>query len=199
MPLSNTTTSVLLCALTDPSDSRSWQEFDARYRPLLIAFARRLGLDEDEALDAAQETLTRFLTAFREGKFDREKGRLQSWINGIARNCVREMRDRRERRREHRGLSALADWPDDQRLTHIWDEECQRTLLRRALNELRDGCGMEERTIRTFELLALEEKSPADIAKMLGITRNEVYIAKHRCLSRLRDILDALRQAYEFS
>ena len=51
-------TTALLEALLDPADDEIWQDFDRRYRPILIAFARRLGLPDE---DAAHDTLLRIL------------------------------------------------------------------------------------------------------------------------------------------
>src|SRR5205823_5538374 len=49
------TSTALLEALKDRSDHAVWWEFDGRYRPLLMAVGRRLGLDVADAEDAAQE------------------------------------------------------------------------------------------------------------------------------------------------
>ena len=37
------TTSSILDALLDPSDYETWRQFDERYRPIIVAFAVRLG------------------------------------------------------------------------------------------------------------------------------------------------------------
>ena len=86
------TTTALLEALLDPADDEVWQDFDRRYRPILIAFAQRLGLPDE---DAAQDTLTRFVRSYREGKYDRDRGRLRSWIIGIARHCIYDIHQHR--------------------------------------------------------------------------------------------------------
>ncbi len=197
--LTRTTTSFLLSAMADHRNQDGWLEFDSRYRPILVAFARRLGLGEADAADAAQEALTRFLTALREGKFNRDRGSVRSWITGIARNCIRETHDRRARRREERGLSALNELPADENLIQIWDEECHRSLVQHALLELKEETHTDPKTIRAFELLALQGRTPAEVSQLMGMTRNDVYLAKHRCLTRLRYILDSLQEAYEMS
>lgn len=191
------TTTALLDGLADPADERSWREFDKRYRPIIVAFARRVGLAEADTADVAQETLVRFLRSYRQGQYDRERGRLRSWIIGITKHCIGELRQRRARRREVHGVSALADFPGDDELDRIWDAECQQAILREGLAELRERTRIDEGTLRAFELLAFEAQSPAEVAATLGITANDVYLAKHRCLSRLRKILGRLNSAYE--
>jgi RNA polymerase sigma-70 factor (ECF subfamily) len=44
-------------------------------------------------------------------------------------------------------------------------------------------------TVEAFELYAVKQVSPADVAKKLGISRNAVYIAKSRVLGRLRELM----------
>ncbi len=190
------TTTALLEGLVDPADEATWQAFDARYRPVIVAFGRRLGLDAEDAADAAQDTLARFVRSFRDGKFDRTRGRLSAWVIGIARNCIAELRESRARRREQR-LSSAGELPDDAALTRIWDGECERQILQEAVAELRRVSRTDPRTVRVFEMLAFEQRRPADIAAELGISANDVYLAKHRCLKRLRSIVSELEQAFE--
>ena len=77
MPSLTRTNTVLLLGLAEPDNQAAWSEFDARYRPVLVAFARRLGMQEAEAQDVAQDTLLRAVQDFRQGKFDAARGRLR--------------------------------------------------------------------------------------------------------------------------
>lgn len=191
------TTTALLEDLQDPANQDVWEELDGRYRPILFGFAKRLGLGDEDAADAAQEALGQFVKAYRSGGFDREKGRLRSWLFGIARNCAMDIRQQRINRREQRGVSALGDETDQERMSQVWDLECKRALLARAMVELRKRTSIDEKTIRAFELVAFEQVSPAAAATELGISTNDVYLAKHRCLKRLREILSKLDDLYE--
>ena len=193
------TTTALLEGLLDPADEETWRAFDARYRPILIAFGRRLGLPPEDAADAAQETLTRFVKSYRGGKYDRGRGRLHSWITGIARNCIADVRQRRAVHGRQLGMSAIAELPDPATMTRIWDEEREQELLRRGLVELRQQTKTEAPTIRAFEMLALDGRPPTEVAAELDLTLNDVYLAKHRCLKRLRAILSRLGQLYEIN
>ena len=126
------TTTALLDGLIDSANDQAWREFDARYRPIIVSFARALDLKVEDAADVAQETLVRFLKEYRAGKYDRSRGRLHSWLIGIAKHCVGDQRHARARRREQRGLSAIADLPGDHRLTEIWDYERYGTPWRKG-------------------------------------------------------------------
>ncbi len=189
----------MLDGLLDPANDRVWAEFDARYRPVVEALAGRCGLSDADASDVAQETLTLFCRDYRARKYDRERGRLGAWIAGIARNRIAEAHRRRERERGWRGDSALGSLPSEQQLSLVWDEECRQEVLRTALRALRETTRVDAATIRAFELLALQERTPADVARELGVTIDVVYAAKSRCMGHLRSILADLRRTYELS
>ena len=78
-------------------------------------------------------------------------------------------------------------------------EAAQQELLRQSLDELRQQTKTDAGTIRAFEMLALDGRRPADVAAEMSITLNDVYLAKHRCLKRLRAILTRLEQVYEIN
>ena len=195
--LQTTTTTLLLDSLHDPENEPIWQEFDARYRPILTGFARRLGLQPDDAADVAQETLAQFVRDYRAGRYSRERGRLRSWIIRICQNRAIDLQRARARRREYRGESAILDHHDAAEVTHAWEEEEQRTIFTRAMEILRDETRTHERTIRAFELVALERQPAERVAETLGITTAEVYRIKNRVTARLREIVERLTAAYE--
>ena len=190
------TTTALLEDLADPLDDAAWTELDARFRPIVFGLARRLGLGEADAADATQETLTRFVRAYRDGKYDRSRGRLQAWMVGIARHAIAEVRVGRASRRERRGESAILPLPGDDETDQIWDEELHAELMRRAMLKLRTMTRTDGRTIEAFEMLSLGGLAPEAVGERLGMTRNDVYLAKHRCLSRLRELMEQDREAY---
>ena len=72
------------------------------------------------------EALGRFASAFRDGAYERGRGRMSGWLLGIARHCVRDVQRRRGRLRERHGASAVADLPADDELTVAWEAERER-------------------------------------------------------------------------
>lgn len=192
------TTTAMLAGLHDPANEQVWRAFDDRFRPIIVAFAGRLGAQAEDAADVAQETLSQFLRDFRAGKYDRSRGRLHAWIVGIARHRLIDLQRRRAAQRERRGESAIAELPAEGELSQLWDAECREEILRAGLRELRET-RLDPNTIRAFEMVALEESTPAAAAAALGLTVDSVYAAKNRCLAQLRTILARLHDAYEVS
>jgi RNA polymerase sigma-70 factor (ECF subfamily) len=192
-----TTTTALLEGLHDPSNSLIWVQFDGRYRPIILGFARRLGLSEDDSADIAQETLVRFVKEYRAGKYDRTRGRLRSWIVGLVRYRVADLRRDRAGRREVRGESAMADIPAEQDLDAIWEAERRAEILRQALQQLRTSTKTGEKTIHAFDQYVLQQRPAQDVADELGMTLRDVYMAKNRIAARLRDIIAELEPLYD--
>jgi RNA polymerase sigma-70 factor (ECF subfamily) len=191
------TTTVLLDSLKDPARDSVWIEFDARYRPILIAFGRQFGLNQLDAEEVAQETLGEFLRAYREGRYDRTKGRLSSWIISIAQNRALMRRRSLVRRAAARGESGLVDLRNPADLTQVWQLEQERAIFARAWDILCTMGRTEERTLEAFELVAMRGM-PADVvAAECGMTVDEVYLAKSRVTRRLRQLIQDLTRAYE--
>jgi len=195
--LLRTTTTALLDQLRDHDNHPVWEEFDRRYRPLLVGLGLRLGLTAQDAEDVAQETLVRFARLHARGKYDRSRGRLRSWLLGIARNCSLDLLDGIRRRNVGRGSSAIVELPDARDLDALWDEERRRVVLARGLDDLRARGQFDERTLQAFELVALERVPAVQVAETLGMSIDSVYAARSRCVKRLRSVVEEIEGLYE--
>jgi len=192
-----TTTSLsLLERMRGGSNQLAWRDFVHAYSPLLMAFAKRLGLPDTDADDAVQETLLAVHATFREMSepFDRSKGRFKSWLRGVAKNKVLDVRRRRARqaRREQREVlpGADADVAASPDANELFELEWQRNLLARALQQV--AREVDPAVYQAFDLHAVHGHTPADVARLLGVTRNAVYISKHRILQRVTRLVTEL-------
>jgi RNA polymerase sigma-70 factor (ECF subfamily) len=195
--LQTVTTTALLEALLEPGNEEIWRQFDERYRPVIVSFCRRLGLEPADSADVAQETLTQFVRDYRGGKYDRSRGRLSAWIIGIAKHRIGDIKRSRAARREFRGHSAIAELPDDDRLGEYWEAECRQAMFSHAMRELTRTSRVSARTIEAFRLHVIEQQPPEEVAIALGTSVRAIYLAKHRCLTRLRTILEDLKTIYD--
>ena len=92
------------------------------------------------------------------------------------------------------GNAPLAGIPDAEELEEVWQHEWRQAVLREAMRELAENPKFDPRTIRAFERVAFEEKPPAEVAAEVGMTVNEVYVAKSRVLQRLQRIMAELEE-----
>ncbi len=193
---SSFTNTKLLGGLRDGDDD-AWSELDKRIRPVLTALGRRFGLSDTEAADVAQETFLRFIESYRAGRYERSRGRLRAWIVGIARHRVHDLFRSRDRRHERPLAAGDLDVPGEDEFLRVWDEECRAHVLRRAMEVLREVSRISEEKLRAFERIFIDQQGVEDVAREMGMTRDEVYQAKFRCLERLREIVRDLELAYE--
>jgi len=184
------TTTQILEELEDSNDSHVWKNFCDHFNPVVVRFARRLGLSAVDAEDAAQEAMMTFLRAFRSGKYQPAKGRLSDWLFGVARRVILNLRGRRPLELliadKATGTSFWDLIQDDHDIKTTWETEWQQMVLSRCLEQVRRE--VDHRIFNAFELYALCDKPVDEVTKSLGMSRNAVYIAKSRVLSRLRQL-----------
>jgi RNA polymerase sigma-70 factor (ECF subfamily) len=184
------TTTQVLEDLRDANDAMAWEQFRDHFYPIVSGFARRMGLSEANAEDAAQETMMAFLKAFRDGRYDRERGHLSNWLFGLAKRVLLDFRKRLKPELliadRTSGTSFWNAMEDEDAVRNTWTTEWRRMVLARCVEKVRRE--MDPRVFEAFELYALSETPVEQVAEKLNMTRNAVYIAKSRVLSRLREL-----------
>jgi RNA polymerase sigma-70 factor (ECF subfamily) len=188
------TRATLLERVRDPGDQASWREFHDLYRPLVVAVARRGGLTEDEAEDVAQETFRAMVAALPDYRYDPERASFKGWLRTIVNHRIADFVRQRDGRTGARARAMVRERPSTRVLEgvaapaptpaeDVFDEEWRRTLLLRALAELKPSVAF---TTYQAVYLLIHGKSAADAARDLGISRGSVYLAKHRTQAKLR-------------
>lgn len=193
------TATALLDALRDGGSDEAWRELDARYRPVLFRLGLRLGLDDADAADAAQEALLEFFRDYRAGRYERGRGRLRGWLCSIGRHRVLDAL-RRRRRQAPVGGDTLIDGLEPsqgQELERVWEAELEAEILRRAFEALRAHSETDAASLEVFREHALEGRPAAEVARAHGVTLSTVYSVKSRCLKRLSDLREEVRALYE--
>ena len=74
----------------------------------------------------------------------------------------------------------------------IWDQEWRDAVIRQCLDEVRRE--FDERSIQAFERFAWKGDSARQVADQLGMTPNAVFIAKHRIVKRIRELLPRMEE-----
>ena len=184
------TTTQVLEDLRESNDTVAWISFRDHFYPVIFNFAKTLGLSATDAEDAAQETMLAFQKAFRDGKYNREKGHLSDWLFGVARRVILNFRKRLPREYviedDTTGTSFWDMVADENAVKHTWDSEWRRMVLERCLQQARKE--LDHKVFEAFELYALCQEPVEEVSQRLGMSRNAVYIAKSRVLSKLRQL-----------
>lgn len=187
------TTTELLNALSNPAEQGLWRLFDRRYRPVITGFVMStMGLNRDEAEEVAQAVLAKFTLGYRSGKFLRGKGRLRSWLMGIAQNtAIDTLRARGRNVNETIGDSIPAPLHD------AWEREERAAISQEAWELLSQSGQLDTRTLRAFELTVLRDVPTDAAATQCEMSPESVYVAKTRVIKKLQKIEESLRVAYE--
>jgi len=193
------TTTTVLDRLRDADDHSAWSSFMERFRAPIAGFSRKMGLDGADAEDVTQETMIAFLESYRQDAYQRGRGRLSHYLFGIAHNKILAAR-RKIAGREMQVTSSDGDtdfWsklPEATTAQDLWEKEWRQTILSQCLE--RAAREVSPQTFEAFRLVVFENQPPADVAERLGMSRNAVFIAKHRVGTRLRELRAALEEEY---
>lgn len=158
-------------------DPAAFEEMVELYGPRLLAVARRLMRDEEEARDALQDALLRVLQSI-DGFSNRS--RLSTWLHRVVVNsCLMRLRARRRRPEVRMADIPLPCWQSAS-ADHSWDptETILRSQQRRLLLESIQKLPESYRTV--LVLRVLEERDTRETASLLSTSRNAVKIRLHR-------------------
>ena len=171
-------------------DEHSWEEFQEFYTPLIFYCGKRYGLTQEELLDLRQEVFRQVVSTDVTGKYDPAIARFRAYLQGVIRHCILAIL--RQRIPGRATLDELEEDPAGQVEDQGLLLEFEKLLRQAALEQLREE--LDERQFTAFELYALQEKSPQEVAEIMKMTLNQVYLAKSRGTARLQEILESLRK-----
>ena len=185
------TTSTILRDLRDYENQTAWQSFVERFRDPLVRFAASQGVPAAQVQDVVQDTLAAFAESLRLGRYDRERGRLRSWLFGIALKQVLKERRRLFTREKAVGGAAEIEHaagaiPDERAAEDHWNRHWDRFIAQSCMGQVRREFSHEQ--VHVFELIVREERTPAEVAGETGLPVKAVYNVKHRILTRMREL-----------
>lgn len=183
----HTTSPTLLERLRHPDESGAWERFAALYTPLMYYWARRQGLQQDDAADLVQDVFAILLE--RLPAFEYDAGRsFRSWLRTVTLNKLRE------RRRKsmpipgpQEAFDALPDHRDD---AEFWEGEYRQHLIHGALDLIKSE--FQPATWEAFWEHAMRGRPAPEVAAQLGLTPGAVRAARVRVVTRLRQELNGL-------
>ncbi len=165
------------------NDPKAWEELVDRYKSLVFAFCRQVGLTDADAADVFQHTWT----ALFEHRYRlQDASRISSWLVTTAKREAIRLRHRVARNQSDDCLGAKADdRPNPEEDFEIL--ELQATL-ETALARIDQPC----RKLLYAFFFADEERSYDDIASDFDLSPNTLGAKRRRCLTRLKEILIGL-------
>src|SRR5262245_32449023 len=173
-------------------DERGYEQLVQRYGGMMLAVARRLLRNEDDARDAVQDA---FLNAFRALPRFRGEARLSTWLHRIVMNAAL-VKLRAAKSRSEVNIDCLLP---------LFDEQGRHATPVRSLPMTTESLFLSQETrahvracidrlpsaYRTVLILRdIEDVDTAEAAEILGITPNAVKLRLHRARQALRTLLE---------
>ncbi len=173
-------------------DEAAFEELVRAYGGRMLAVARRLLPDEEDARGAVQDA---FLSAFRAiGRFEGQ-ARLSTWLHRIVVNAALMKLRTRRRKPEQSIEELLPGFLEDGHLAHPaveWrkpaedpvEREELRALLRESIDRLPEGYR------NVLVLRDIEEFDTEETAKLMNLSVAAVKTRLHRARQALRGLLE---------
>lgn len=186
-----TTQKSLLKAIQN-GDDISWNEFYATYRPLMILRGTDLRLSSSELEELNQDVMLYFFKHGKRFRYDRTKGRFRDYLRKVITHTAYDLI--RKRRNLELPVEELPEEIDNS-MNIRWEVEWRSHLFQQALIVLRSR--LEPITYQAFELYALKDEKPENVARFLNLSTSSVYVAKNRAIIKLKEIVRELRENEE--
>jgi RNA polymerase sigma-70 factor (ECF subfamily) len=181
-----TTRATLLQRVKDRTDDTAWRDFNRMYFPLLFRYARARGLAPPDAEDVAQQTMQAVSRGIADFEYSSTRGKFRNWLRTITDHKVTDLL---RKRREVLIGSALLDQSGSSSAEpdRLWELQWQKEHLRYCLERLREEVPVK--SYQCFHLFALQQKPAGEVAQLLGVSENQVWVTKHRLLGRLQAMM----------
>jgi len=180
----------LLMRVRDHRDGQAWGTFVEIYSPLVFAYCRKRGLQDEDAADVVQEVFLGVAGSIARLEYNPEQGLFRSWLLRITHRKLCDFFGSRRRHPQGSGKTAVQEMfnaqPDKQE-TAEWDRQLDRRLFEWAAHQVRNE--FEHSTWQAFWHTAVEARSAKAVGDELGMSLGAVYVAKSRVISRLRQCI----------
>lgn len=178
----------LLSRIKNWDNQESWREFYNTYWRLVHGVARRAGLSEPEAQDVVQETFCQVAKNIPNFRYDPAVGSFKSWLLHTTRwHITSQFRARLQagpgvdgKKRLTRQTSAAERVPDPHgaMVDELYEDEWKRNLQEAALARVK--AKVKPKQYQAFSMFAMKDVPMKEITRVLGMNRNQVYLAKLR-------------------
>jgi RNA polymerase sigma factor (sigma-70 family) len=176
-----------------PNDPATWSEFVEWYGRKIFGWCRAWGLQEADAQDVTQEVFVNLSVRMQDFRYD-PQGSFRAWLKTVTHHAWQDYLAKQRKPGRGSGgdsdlhrLAAIEARDDLERwLADAADQE----LLKEASARVR--LRVEPRTWDAFHLLAVEERTGAEVADLLGMKVATVFVARSKVQRMLREELARL-------
>jgi len=189
------TRATLIHRLKNWQDQSGWEEFFETYWKLIYGVARHAGLIDAEAQDVVQETMVAVAKHMPGFKYDPALGSFKAWLLNLTRwRIIDQLRKRNfgghaatvQPSPEDIIDPACRDWDE------WWESEWQKNVFETAVDRVKRN--LEPQKYQIFDFCVNKEWPPQKVAEAFGIPIAQVYLAKHRVSSLIKEEVKRLEK-----
>lgn len=191
----------LILRLAKPNDLLAWQEFTEIYAPAIYRIAKRRGMQSADAEDIAQETLFAVARAIERFEPDRGKAKFRTWLTRIARNIIADFCTSKLKRPltqvvsdSWTPLSCSKNGTPEEAIEMEFAMEYRSALFQLAARRIQSR--VTSITWRAFHDTAIEMRQAETVAKEIGMSLGNLYVARCRVLKLLREEVQELERKF---
>jgi RNA polymerase sigma factor (sigma-70 family) len=188
----------LIGRLKNWDDKESWRQFFDTYWKLIYGVARQAGLTPEDAQDVVQESVVSICKAMAGFQADPKRGSFKAWLLTVTRSRIID----HQRKRQRECLAIPAAPPSNTARTSpvdrvidpagngfdaLWEAEWERNVISLALERLEKQAS--SRHYQVFLLHVIKQHPVEQVAKVTGVTPNQVYLIKHRLTPLFRQAI----------
>jgi RNA polymerase sigma factor (sigma-70 family) len=189
----------LIERLTNWRDQKAWDEFYKTYWRLIYSVGLKSGLRADEAMDTVQEVVLSIAKQTAKCQYDPAQGSFKAWLMNLTRWRINDQFRKRAKDtamlhgregddRDTAIIDRVAD-PDGLHLERVWDAEWAKNITDQALARVK--LKVTPLKYQLFDAYVIREWSVPRIISEMGVTRTQIYLAKHRVHKMLkRELID---------
>lgn len=172
-------------------EPKAWRRLVELYTPLLYYWCRNWGVPHSDEDDLIQEVFMQVARKVVDFRREKPSDSFRGWIRTITHHRVIDYF--RKRKRDQKKWGQLSEIPDSALpAAPVMSMDGQELMLlfRRAMKLISED--FEPRTLKIFEALTLDGKTPREIADEVDLSVASIYQIKYRVSRRLKQELDQL-------
>ena len=189
----NTRESLLLRA-SDPDDHEAFEEFVYYYKNFISMVFGKLGVTESQIDDLRQDLLVKLWRDI--GKFDstRENSNFRGWLSVVMRHEVYRFFRKNKKNLKDELPDNHINLSEESEVDKMIEEEWKAYVTSLAVEKVKSY--FDGNALKVF-YLTLEGKNAAEIADVLDMSENSVYVLRSRVKSRFQSEIRQLRMVLE--
>ena len=181
----------LLKVLGKDAQSPRWTEFAKKYASMIDGFLAKYysKVDKEEVVNDMLIALTKKLPVY---EYDPDtKGHFGNFLIGIVENKAREQLRKRKRDEERKAeleAKAQLEWEYEKQSYRVDLRNWRHEAYEAARVQFMANPNLNPRDKEIFRRIVFCEQSPADVAAIFGIKRNNVDQIKARMMAKFKEL-----------